>query len=81
MIDLSRIHIMADSGRLTHLERGLGWAMSQSCHDGLYGTPEARERSFAAEDALRARIKAARAYLRSEDYAADCERENDWIAR
>jgi len=50
-------------------------------HFSLYGTPEERERSNVKEGALRARIRAARAYLRSDAYADDLARENDWIAR
>ncbi len=81
MGDYSLIGVMADSGRLTELNRELGWAHTQSCHDGQFGTPEAQARSTEKVRSLQGRIRAARAYLRSDDYAAEIERTNDWIAR
>ncbi len=76
----SLIQVMADSGRLGELNRELGWAHTQSCHDGQFGTPEAQARSTEKVRSLQARIRAARDYLRSDDYTAEVERLNDWIA-
>ena len=50
----------ADADNLSALERELGWAMKQSCYDGLYGTDEDRARSRAIEDTLRSRVRTAR---------------------
>ena len=72
----------ADADNLRSLERELGWAMKQSCHDGLYGSDEDRARSSAVEDCLRGRIRAARKLASDPDfYAAVNAAENDWIAR
>ena len=72
----------ADADNLTALERELGWAMKQSCHDAMYGTPEEAARSSAVESALRGRIRAARKLASDPDfYAAVNAAENDWIAR
>jgi len=71
----------ADADNLRALQQDLARLMRQSCHDGLYGTDADRARSRAAEDTLRARIRAARKLAQDPDfYAAVNAAENDWIA-